>query len=318
MDVESSRVVGMMFKALALLSAVASGLCATSPPPGSITVGPGGTYSTLSAALQDTSSNVYFVYATSIQERVVITRSNITIYGQTSDESTYSQNQATIYNNIPASTAGSNEASATVSIHASATDVKLYNLNIANTYGRGSQAIALAIDATRFGAYGVNLTGYQDTLLTNNRLHYFSKGYINGATDFIFGMNSSIWITQSTIETTATGWITASGRFLDDPYYYVIDRSNIIGTGTQYLGRPWRDHARVIFQNSVLGSQIQSAGWSGWGTTPTDHVFYGEYNNTGPGAWNSARVAFATNMEKGLTLDTVFGGSIGWVDPAYL
>ncbi|CAE7220376.1 unnamed protein product [Rhizoctonia solani] len=310
----------MMLKTLVLLSAAASGLCANSPPPGSITVGPGGTYSSLSSALQDTSSNVYFIYGTSVQERVVITRPNITIYGQTSDESTYSQNQATIYNNIPASTAGSNEASATISIHASAKDVNIYNLNIANTYGRGSQAIALAINGTRFGAYGVNLTGYQDTLLTNNGLHYFSKGYINGATDFIFGMNSSIWITQSTIETTANGWITASGRLFDDPYYYVIDRSDVIGTGTQYLGRPWRNYARVIFQNSILGSQIQPAGWSAWGTTNpmTDHVFYGEYNNTGPGAWNSARASFATNMEDGLTLDTVFGGSTSWVNPAYL
>ncbi|ELU38529.1 Pectinesterase domain-containing protein [Rhizoctonia solani AG-1 IA] len=181
----------MLFSTLALLSAVVSGLCANSPPPGSITVGPGGKYSTLSAALKDTSSNVYFVYATSIKERVVITRSNITIYGQTSDELTYSQNKVTIYNNIPASTAGSNEASATVSIHASAKDVKIYNLNIANTYGRGSQAIALAINNTHFGGYGLNLTGYQDTLLTNNGLHFLSKGYINGATDFVSWYNGT-------------------------------------------------------------------------------------------------------------------------------
>ncbi|CAE6507900.1 unnamed protein product, partial [Rhizoctonia solani] len=306
--------------AVLLLSTVASSLCASSPPAGSITVGPAGQYSTLSDALSDTSSSVYFIYETSINERVVITRPNITIYGQTSDESTYSKNLATIHNNIPASTAGSGEASATVSIHASATDVKFYNLNIANTYGRGSQAIALSINGTRFGAYGVNLAGYQDTLLTMNGLHFFSKGYINGAADFIYGMNSSIWITHSTIETTANGWITASGRLFDDPYYYVIDQSNVIGTGTQYLGRPWRNYARVIFQNSVLGSQIQPAGWSEWSTANpmTDHIFYGEYNNSGPGAWNPARAPFATNMSEGLTLDTVFSGSTSWVEPAYL
>ncbi|CAE6478338.1 unnamed protein product [Rhizoctonia solani] len=307
----------MLLKTLALFSLAASSLCATSPPPGSITIGPGGTYSTLSAALQDTSSNVYFIYATSIRERVVITRPNITIYGQTSDESTWSKNRATIYNNISAAAVGSNEASATISIRGSATDAKLYNLNIANTYRQG-QAIALAISGTRTGAYGVNLTGYQDTLLTNDGLHFFSKGYINGATDFIFGSRSSIWMTQSTIETIGNGWITASGRSSDDPNYYVIDRCNIIGNGTQSLGRPWRDYARVIFQNSVLGSQIQPAGWSAWGSNPTDHVFYGEYNNTGPGAWNSARVPFATKMEAGLTMDTIFGGSTGWVNPAYL
>ncbi|CCO34745.1 putative pectinesterase A [Rhizoctonia solani AG-1 IB] len=260
-------------------------LCASSPPTGSITVGPEGQYPTLSAALTDISSNVYFIYGTIINERVVITRPNITVYGQTSGESTYAENLATIYNNIPASAAGSGEASATVSIHASATDVKLYNLNIANTYGRGSQAIALSINSTRFGAYGINLTGYQDTLLTMNGLHFFSKGCINGAVDF-----------------------------------YVIDQSNIMGAGKQYLGRPWRSYARVVFQNSVLGSQIQPAGWSEWAVASpeTDNIFYGEYNNTGPGAWDIARVSFATNMTEGLTMDTVFGGSTSWVETDFL
>ncbi|CUA69544.1 putative pectinesterase A [Rhizoctonia solani] len=292
----------MLFKTLLLLSAISSSLCASSPPAGSITVGPGGQYSTLSDALTNTSSNVYFIYGTSIHERVVITRPNITIYGQTSDESTYSQNLATIDNNIPASSAGA-EGSATVSVRESATDVKIYNLNIANTYGRGSQTIALSMNGTRFGAYGVNLTGYQDTLLTMNGIHFFSKGYINGAADFA-----------------SPHPILTCGRLFDDPYYYVIDQSNVIGTGIQYLGRPWRNYARVIFQNSVLGSQIQPAGWSEWSTTNpmTDHIFYGEFNNTGPGAWNPARAPFATYMSAGLTLDTVFSGSTGWIDGAYV
>ncbi|KAF8601287.1 putative pectinesterase precursor, partial [Ceratobasidium sp. AG-I] len=229
------------FLSLAILT-----LCASSPPSGAITVGPGGVYSTLTAALADTSSNLYFIYGTSIQERVVITRSNITIYGQTSDALDYSGNMVTITNNIPASTAGSNEASATVSVRGSATDLKIYNLNIANTYGQGSQAIALSIGATRFGGYGVKLTGYQDTLLANEGLEFFGNSYISGATDFIFGQRASLWITGSTIETIGTGWITASGRSTEDAAYYIIDKSNITGTGTQYLGRPWRNYARVV------------------------------------------------------------------------
>ena len=40
----------------------------------------------------------------------------------------------TITNNIPASTAGSNDASGTVQVHA--TGVSIYNVNIANTYGK--------------------------------------------------------------------------------------------------------------------------------------------------------------------------------------
>ena len=40
----------------------------------------------------------------------------------------------TITNNIPASSAGSNDASGTVQVHA--TGVSIYNVNIANTYGK--------------------------------------------------------------------------------------------------------------------------------------------------------------------------------------
>ena len=40
----------------------------------------------------------------------------------------------TITNNIPASQAGSNDKSGTVQVHAA--NVSLYNLNIANTYGK--------------------------------------------------------------------------------------------------------------------------------------------------------------------------------------
>ncbi|KDN45497.1 hypothetical protein RSAG8_04821, partial [Rhizoctonia solani AG-8 WAC10335] len=116
---------------------------------------------------------------------------------------------------------------------------------------------------TRFGAYG--LSGYPPYYEWNS---LFSKGYINGAVGFIYGINSSIWITRGTIETAAiaNGWI----------------------AGTVYLAidRPWRNYARVSFQNSVFGSQVQPAGWSEWSTTNpmTDHIFYGEFNNTGPGA----------------------------------
>ena len=40
----------------------------------------------------------------------------------------------TIMNNIPGSVVGSNDKSGTVQVHA--TNVSLYNLNIANTYGK--------------------------------------------------------------------------------------------------------------------------------------------------------------------------------------
>lgn len=69
---------------------------------------------------------------------------------------------------MPASQAGSNDLSGTVRV--AAANVSLYNLNIENTYGHPvtqSQAIALSVQADKFGGYGLKLLGFQDTLLAN-------------------------------------------------------------------------------------------------------------------------------------------------------
>ncbi|KAH7334096.1 pectin lyase fold/virulence factor [Rhizoctonia solani] len=286
-------------------------------PAGAITIGSGGKYATISAALQDTSSNIYYIYSGTYKEQVYINRANVKIYGQTSNKLDYNSNTVTITNGLSAAQAGSNDLSGTVRV--ATTGVSLYNLNIANTYGKGAQAIGLSVQAGTFGAYACKLTGYQDTLLANKGTQFYGRSYINGATDFIFGTQSSIWITKSTIETVASGYITASGRDSDDANYYVIDNSTIKGTGSCYLGRPWREYARVVFQNSNLGSNIVAAGWKNWSdaTPNTAHVYYGEYNNSGAGAWNSQRVSFATKMSSPISISTVLG-STSWVDSAYL
>ncbi|CAE6518532.1 unnamed protein product [Rhizoctonia solani] len=310
---------------LSFVAVLAGGLCtvvlaASSPPSGSITVGSSGKYATLAEALADTSSNVYFVYAGTYTGQTSISRANIKIYGQTSNALDYSSNTVTFTDNVPASTAGSDAQSATIRVLASG--VSLYNLNIANTYGKPveqSQAIALSVEEGQFGAYACKLTGYQDTLLAETGTQFYGKSYIEGAVDFIFGQHASIWITKSTINSVGSGAITASGRSSSDSNYYVIDSSTVEGTGTVYLGRPWSDYARVIFQNSNIGSQVQAAGWEVWSTaTPnTDHVYFGEYNNSGAGAWGTGRASFATKMSAGISIGTVLG-STSWVDSSYV
>jgi len=291
-------------------------------PSGAITVGSGGKYSTLTAALADTSSNVYYVYAGTYVGQVAISRANVAIYGETSSSSSYTGNKVTLTDNVPASSAGSNDKSGTVRILA--TGVKLYNLNIANTYGKPvdqSQAIALSVQAGTFGCYGCNLSGTQDTLLANQGTQIYANSRIAGYVDFIFGQSASIWVTNSVIETIGSGYITASGRSTDDAYYYVFDKCTIKGSGSSYLGRPWRNYARVIFQNSVLGSNVQAAGWSIWSSsdTRTDHVTFEEYNNSGDGAWNSGRASFATKRSSAISIATVLGSSYqSWVDTSYL
>ncbi|KAG8878537.1 hypothetical protein FRB98_006102 [Tulasnella sp. 332] len=218
----------------------------------------------------------------------------VTIYGATSNTNAYASNTVTISHDEDSTQAGGDDPSGTVRVSSAATGVSLYNLNIENTYV-GSQAIALGVQGTEFACYACQLRGYQDTLYVEVGYQFYSGCLITGAVDFIFGKpGASAWITGSTITTVGNGCITASGRDSDDASYYVINDSTVTSTKyVNYLGRPWGDYARVIFQNSYLGSNIAAAGWSEWSTaTPnTEDVTYGD-----PGDWNSARASFATEL----------------------
>ncbi|ELU36191.1 Pectinesterase domain-containing protein [Rhizoctonia solani AG-1 IA] len=101
--------------------------------------------------------------------------------------------------------------------------------------------------------------------------------------------------------------------------YYVIDKSTITGSGKQYLGRPWRNYARVIVQGTSIGSHVAAEGWSKWSSSAanTEHILFGEYNNSGGGAWKSGRASFATKLSAGVSISTVLG-STSWIDSAYL
>ncbi|KAG8940883.1 hypothetical protein FRC03_005033, partial [Tulasnella sp. 419] len=93
-------------------------LATAAPPAGAITVGKNGAgkYSTITAALADTSSNVIYVYPGNYTEQVVISRANIKIYGETSNTLSYSSNTVTVSRNVHAGAAGSNDLSGTVRI----------------------------------------------------------------------------------------------------------------------------------------------------------------------------------------------------------
>ena len=210
-----------------------------------------------------------------------------------------------------------------------AENTKFYNINIKNSYGEGSQAIALSAYNTQQGYYGVGFSGYQDTLLAQTGNQVYGKCYIEGAVDFIFGQHARIWIDSSDIRVSAGGGaITANGRSSSsDVSYYVINESSVAastsstaGSGTVYLGRPWSEYARVCFQNTVLSDIINSAGWEIWSTsTPnTADVTFEEYGNTGAGA-SGTRASFSTILSSAISISTILGSSYtSWVDTSYL
>ncbi|ROV98015.1 hypothetical protein VMCG_07003 [Cytospora schulzeri] len=306
----------------------------TSPPSGSITVCDSDCdFTTIQDAVSsiDTSSSSessIFIYSGTYTEQVTIPElsGKLSIYGYTEDTSDYSGNVVSLeWDSSLLSGAADDEH--TAALINTSENVAVYNIDIKNTYGKGSQAIALSAYNTEQGYYGVGLYGYQDTLLAQTGNQVYASCYIEGAVDYIFGQHARIWITGSVIASVGAGTITANGRpDEDDDSYYVITDSTIEAgspapsAGTVYLGRPWSDYARVAVQRSSLSDIINSAGWEEWSSSEpnTDYVTFEEYGNSGDGA-DGDRADFATTMSSAIDIATILGDDYAdWVDSDYV
>ncbi|KAF4347664.1 hypothetical protein F8388_008366, partial [Cannabis sativa] len=70
------------------------------------------------------------------------------------------------------------------------------------------------------------------------------------------------------------------------------EESNTTSTTTlSYLGRPWKQYSRTVYMQSYIGSFVTLVGWLEWnGTLGLDTLFYGEFENYGPGSDTGMRV----------------------------
>lgn len=154
--------------------------------------------------------------------------------------------------------------------------------------------------------------------------------YIEGAIDFIFGQTGNAWFDKCTIgvKEYSYGTITAQGRpSASDAGYYVINEGTVeaasgedVSEGTYYLGRPWTEYARVVFQKTVLSDVINSAGWVEWSSSEpnTGDVLFGEYENEGDGA-EGTRASFATTLSAAVGIESILGSDYeDWVDTSYI
>jgi len=115
--------------------------------------------------------------------------------------------------------------SATVLV--SGTNFKAYNVNITNSAGTKSQAVALSATGTNQGFYACGLKAWQDTLYSHIGTQFFSRCYIEGAVDFVFGITGQSWYQGCTIGIMrAAGTITAQGRTSSSTTgYFVFDKA---------------------------------------------------------------------------------------------
>ncbi|KAE9967959.1 hypothetical protein EG328_007843 [Venturia inaequalis] len=319
----------MRFSATLTSLFASSVLAITTPPKGALVVGTSSAakYKTVQAAVTAASSGAtIFIEVGTYKEQVFVpaAKKNLKIIGYSSTDASYEGNKVTIVQGQAQDSQSKPNNDMTATLRAYGDGMKVYNVNLVNSRGVGSQALALSAFGDQLGFYGCQLTGNQDTVMSQKGKHYFAKSLIAGNTDFIFGQNGVLWIDQCVIQCVKanTGYITANGRAdASNPSYYVINNSTINGPsapGTFYLGRPWREYSRVMFQSCDLSSVINPAGWSIWGKSEpkTDHVTYLEYKNTGEGAATGKRVAFGKQATAPVAIGTLFP-STSWIDPAF-
>jgi PelA/Pel-15E family pectate lyase len=181
-----------------------------------------------------------------------------------------------------------------------ADDFRAENVTFENSFGEGSQAVALFVDADRATFRNCRFLGWQDTLFVNGSRHYFKDCYIEGHVDFIFGTASAVF-ENCTIHSKAPGYVTAHYRTSDEENTgFVFYRCRLTGEnagGGVYLGRPWRPYARVVFVECWLGAHIKPEGWDNWRDPAREKTaWFGEYKSTGPGANPNARVAWSRQL----------------------
>ncbi|MCX6293320.1 MAG: pectinesterase family protein, partial [Sphingobacteriales bacterium] len=78
------------------------------------------------------------------------------------------------------------------------------------------------------------------------------------------------------------------------------------------LGRPWSPTANVTYLNCYLGNHIIPEGWNNWKNPANESTArYAEYNSSGPGANNEARVKWSRVLNdeeaKKFTLINILG-----------
>lgn len=206
-------------KLLPILNFVAAALAAsrTTAPSGCLVVRKSpssGQYGTVQAAVNalstsSTSSQCIFIDQGTYTEQVLVPtrKAQLSIYGYTTDTTGYAQNKVTITGKKSQADGLGNDETAPLRVKSP--NFKLYNVNVANTYGKGSQAVALSAYADS-GYYGCAFTGFQDTVLSNVGYQLYSSCLIQGATDFIFGQQASSWFEKCDIRVVSNsiGYIT--------------------------------------------------------------------------------------------------------------
>ncbi|KAL0380084.1 UNVERIFIED_CONTAM: putative pectinesterase/pectinesterase inhibitor 25 [Sesamum angustifolium] len=170
------------------------------------------------------------------------------------------------------------------------------------------QAVAVRNNADLSTFYRCSFEGYQDTLYAHSLRQFYRECDIYGTVDFIFGNAAAVFqncnlfarkpMPNQKVAFTAQGRTDPNQNTGISIHNCTIEAApdltmdlNSSNLSTNYLGRPWKEYSRTVYMESYIGSLINPVGWLEWnGTKGLDTLYYGEYENYGPGANTSMRV----------------------------
>ncbi|XP_031491173.1 probable pectinesterase/pectinesterase inhibitor 51 [Nymphaea colorata] len=194
-------------------------------------------------------------------------------------------------------------------------------ITFVNAAGSDShQAVAFRSDSDFSLLENCEFLGHQDTLYAHALRQFYRSCRIQGTIDFIFGNSAAVFHNCTILIASRRlshvkgerNAVTAHGR--TDPSQstgFVFKDCVINGTHEymdyfyskplihrNYLGRPWKEYSRTVFLSCCLEALIQPEGWMPWkGDFALKTLYYGEYENFGPGANVSSRVPWSSQIE---------------------
>lgn len=279
-----------------------------------------GQYKTVQAALNtlsnsNTTPTQIRIKPGTYREKLTITKPFVTFCGEsgktTSTILTFNDGASTL--KADGTTVGTS-GSASVTLRAN--DVSMENITIENSFGLGSQAVALLAQGQRLQFRNCRLLGNQDTLYAHSGTQYYRNCHIQGTVDFIFGGATAVFdnntihsvgggsalTAPSTEQTVAYGLVFLGGK---------VTASSNVSKGSVALGRNWRPYGAAAYIRTELGQHISAVGWVKMSTNTLDTARFSEYLTTGAGANTSARAPQSKQLTAAqastYTISNIFG-----------
>lgn len=277
-------------------------------------------YKTVAAALNtlstsNTTPTQIRIKPGTYREKLTITKPFVTFCGETGKEATtvltYNDGASTLKSD---GTAIGTSGSASITIKTN--DISVENITIENSFGVGSQAVALLAQGQRLQFRNCRLLANQDTLYAHSGTQYYKNCHIQGTVDFIFGAATAVF-DNNTIHSVGGGTaLTAPSTEQDVPYGLVflggkVTAVSSVAKGSVALGRNWRPYGAAVYIRTELGQHISPIGWVKMSENVLETARFSEYLSTGAGANPGARATQSKQLTASqaatYTISNIFG-----------